>query len=216
MTGSNGSAAAISAKRHGDTTRSVPAAPTVMPVQLLTALPSGAQRSGYSRGSRLERPAAQPGHGVIEVCGQLLGRRTGGIWQRAQNNQVSWQEPGHALCADTPQAPSHLVTDDGSANPLTDDQAHPCGISAITRKDVEYQSGARCPPSSAHRRGEVSASVHPMCRWQHRVQAARRARPLRRREERIERPARVRMRSRKPWVLARRRLLGWNVRFDTR
>ena len=29
---------------------------------------------------------------------------------------------------------------------------------------------------------------------------------------RIERPARVRMRRRKPWVLARRRLLGWNVR----
>ena len=32
----------------------------------------------------------------------------------------------------------------------------------------------------------------------------------------MERPARVRMRSRKPWVLARRRLLGWNVRLDTR
>ncbi len=47
-------------------------------------------------------------------------------------------------------------------------------------------------------------------------QAARRARPLRRRAERIERPARVRIRSRKPWVLARRRLLGWNVRLDTR
>jgi hypothetical protein len=26
----------------------------------------------------------------------------------------------------------------------------------------------------------------------------------------------VRMRSRKPWVLARRRLLGWNVRLLTR
>ena len=47
-------------------------------------------------------------------------------------------------------------------------------------------------------------------------QAARRARPLRRRDDRIERPARVRIRSRKPWVLARRRLLGWNVRLDTR
>ena len=47
-------------------------------------------------------------------------------------------------------------------------------------------------------------------------QAARRSRPLRRRAERMERPARVRILSRKPWVLARRRLLGWNVRFDTR
>lgn len=37
-------------------------------------------------------------------------------------------------------------------------------------------------------------------------------RPLRRRAERIARPARVFMRARKPWVRERRRLLGWNVR----
>ena len=35
---------------------------------------------------------------------------------------------------------------------------------------------------------------------------------MRRREDRIARPARVRMRRRKPWVLCRRRLFGWNVR----
>ena len=44
-------------------------------------------------------------------------------------------------------------------------------------------------------------------------QADRRARPLRRRERRTFRPARVAMRWRKPCFLARRRLLGWNVRF---
>src|SRR3954463_7933696 len=32
----------------------------------------------------------------------------------------------------------------------------------------------------------------------------------------IARPARVRIRSRKPWVLDRRRLFGWNVRLLTR
>ena len=37
-----------------------------------------------------------------------------------------------------------------------------------------------------------------------------------RRAPRIERPARVRMRRRKPWVLARRRLFGWKVRLLTR
>ena len=31
----------------------------------------------------------------------------------------------------------------------------------------------------------------------------------------IERPARVRMRRRNPWVRLRRRLLGWNVRLLT-
>jgi len=42
--------------------------------------------------------------------------------------------------------------------------------------------------------------------------ADRRARPLRRRAEMMARPARVRIRRRKPWVRLRRRLLGWNVR----
>lgn len=34
-----------------------------------------------------------------------------------------------------------------------------------------------------------------------------------RRDDRIERPARVRIRRRKPCFLCRRRLLGWYVRF---
>ena len=53
--------------------------------------------------------------------------------------------------------------------------------------------------------------------WQHRSrrQAESSSRPLRRRAARIARPARVRMRRRKPWVLARRRLFGWNVRLVT-
>src|SRR3954452_14567102 len=42
------------------------------------------------------------------------------------------------------------------------------------------------------------------------------SRPLRRRPAMIARPARVRIRSRKPWVLDRRRLFGWNVRLLTR
>ena len=46
-------------------------------------------------------------------------------------------------------------------------------------------------------------------------QTLTRARPLRRRAARMARPARVRMRSRKPCVLARRRLFGWNVRLLT-
>ena len=46
-------------------------------------------------------------------------------------------------------------------------------------------------------------------------QAERFSRPLRRRAAMMARPARVRMRRRKPWVFARRRLFGWKVRFDT-
>ncbi len=47
-------------------------------------------------------------------------------------------------------------------------------------------------------------------------QAESSERPLRRRAERMERPARVRIRSRNPCVLARRRLFGWKVRLLTR
>ena len=43
----------------------------------------------------------------------------------------------------------------------------------------------------------------------------RRLRPFARRRERTARPCRVRMRTRKPWVFLRRRLLGWNVRLLT-
>jgi hypothetical protein len=44
-------------------------------------------------------------------------------------------------------------------------------------------------------------------------QAVRVRRPLRRRPDTIARPARVRIRSRKPCTRARRRLFGWKVRF---
>jgi len=43
-------------------------------------------------------------------------------------------------------------------------------------------------------------------------QAVRERRPLRRRSATMARPARVRIRNRKPWTLARRRLFGWKVR----
>jgi hypothetical protein len=41
------------------------------------------------------------------------------------------------------------------------------------------------------------------------------SRPLRLRAAKMARPARVRIRWRKPWVRLRRRLLGWNVRLLT-
>jgi hypothetical protein len=47
------------------------------------------------------------------------------------------------------------------------------------------------------------------------AQADNSLRPLRRRAETMARPARVRIRNRKPCVFARRRLFGWNVRLLT-
>jgi hypothetical protein len=65
----------------------------------------------------------------------------------------------------------------------------------------------------AHGQRKLRAAAHPGLGRQD--QALSFSRPLCRRAARTARPARVRMRSRKPCVLARRRLFGWNVRLLT-
>ena len=71
-------------------------------------------------------------------------------------------------------------------------------------------SSAGSPPSCAFSSNRGNTVV-----VQARCQADSSARPLRRRAARMARPARVRIRRRKPWVRLRRRLLGWNVRLLT-
>ena len=69
---------------------------------------------------------------------------------------------------------------------------------------------------SSHRGPKVSGRTHTIVRRKHEPSASQAesfARPLRRRPERMARPARVAMRLRKPCTLARLRLLGWKVRF---
>jgi hypothetical protein len=69
---------------------------------------------------------------------------------------------------------------------------------------------------------ELSSGPEPLrppesrgCRPGHSVQPVSRRRPLARRRFSTFRPPFVDMRSRNPWVLARRRRFGWNVRFTT-
>jgi hypothetical protein len=82
--------------------------------------------------------------------------------------------------------------------------------------DAVYDHGRGHPASSAaHGAPEVSRTPHPGRRGQHGTvpgQAASRERPLRRRAASTPRPARVRIRRRKPCTLCRRRLFGWYVR----
>jgi hypothetical protein len=77
---------------------------------------------------------------------------------------------------------------------------------------THYAGPTRANPGT-HAQRELRAPAHPGLRRQD--QALSRSRPLRLRAARTARPARVRMRSRKPCVLARRRLFGWNVRLLT-
>jgi hypothetical protein len=91
----------------------------------------------------------------------------------------------------------------------------PDGESAQARCTTMEPQAARRPrrtavAKSSRRVNRVAADSNG--RDPRTTQADNSARPLRRRAAMMARPARVRMRNRNPWVLARRRLFGWNVR----
>ena len=76
------------------------------------------------------------------------------------------------------------------------------------RELAALQNAAIFPQARAAQ-GHAAAGLSLGCA----AQAARRCRPLARRRLITSRPPRDRMRTRKPWVLLRRRLFGWNVLF---
>ncbi len=83
-------------------------------------------------------------------------------------------------------------------------------LGVLADQQVAHHQGPARSASGAHGQRELSAVAHPGLG--RKDQALSWSRPLRLRAARMARPARVRMRSRKPCVLARRRLFGWNVR----
>ncbi len=115
-----------------------------------------------------------------------------------------------------PQAPLHAVPYDGAADLLGHDEPRP-GRRGLFREGMNHEARPAGARTMTDRGPDVVRSVQPVGRRQHRalVQADRTARPLRRRSARMARPARVRIRVRKPWVRLRRRLLGWKVRLVT-
>lgn len=180
-----------------------------------------------ARHSQLEPSRQRPDSMTAEPCRLLPPRR--GPTQSLTRRRCRWRPTvGHARRSTSPQAIGQSAgrVRRGAAEPLgVAPQSSPrvCSpqgpLVSIRRPALGQHAGphsAGVPEHPAGQRGRthgVAASDVP--RAAPRTQADSFARPLRRREERIDRPARVRMRSRKPWVLARRLLLGWNVRLDT-
>jgi len=124
------------------------------------------------------------------------------------------------------QAPTDPVAYHGLADGPAHDEPHSRGlIDACPDSEVPDQQRPPEPAAASDRGREVGLLAHPGHRGQHRTaplhrrcraaQTLTRARPLRRRDARMARPARVRMRSLNPCVFARRRLFGWNVRLLT-
>lgn len=127
--------------------------------------------------------------------------------------------PAHQLT----KAPLHLVPGHRRTNRPADDEPDPGRFSryepsrsagiVCPHKQVAHDGGfARTDPGADGQR-KVGAVPHPGLGRQD--QALSRSRPLCLRAARTARPARVRIRSRKPCVFARRRLFGWNVRLLT-
>ena len=128
-----------------------------------------------------------------------------------------------------PKPTADPVADHGAADGAGDHEADlwrgafAGGRTVATACAVHHEEGGRItwtgPGSAAtgaQRRGKVVAAPQPGAGREHAGQAESRERPLARRPARIARPARVRIRRRNPWVLARRRLFGWKVRLLTR
>jgi hypothetical protein len=149
-----------------------------------------------------------------EVCWDIcrIGCRSR---QRAYHNPCS--VVGSLSGSQVPQPPLDSIAGNGIPDRTADDEADAWPV--IETHSMDHQRRSTRAHSAPRRTAEVLRATHSQRSRQHggrsRYQADRRARPLRRRPERIARPARVRIRRRKPWVRLRRRLLGWNVRLVT-
>jgi hypothetical protein len=111
---------------------------------------------------------------------------------------------------DRPEATADPVPDDCRPHDPGNGVGHP-GSRSI-HLDA---GGSKADPqrTTAHRASVAPEELEVVPSTQSADQADRRARPFRRRAEMMARPARVCIRFRKPCFLARRRVLGWYVRF---
>ena len=172
---------------------------------------------GFSGGRQSRRQVAAEGRE-----GRLGRGRKSPDHERRAGREVGEQWPD-----EMPETTADLVADHRVPDRLGHDEAGACrgGLRRLLEKQVNDDRAAACPACATNRCGEVGATPQSLRRGQHdylgiparqaSAQADSLSRPLERRAERMARPARVRMRSRKPWVLARRRLFGWKVRLLT-
>jgi len=97
----------------------------------------------------------------------------------------------------------------GIAHTASDNESDPRWTRLTSVGEPVHHNGAAAGAMSPAQHGsEILTATKPRCGGQHAAQADSASRPLRRRAPRMARPARVRIRNRKPCVLARRRLLG--------
>ena len=161
-------------------------------------------------------PPQQPADHRVQIRGEIrLARvrsRSIGTHHKKATARKRVKVPAHQLTKPPPNPVSgHCV-----ANRPADHESYPgwfpLSRPAADQQVTDHAGPARAGPG-AHGQRELRAAAHPGLGRQD--QALSRSRPLCLRAARTARPARVRIRSRKPCVFARCRLFGWNVRLLT-
>jgi len=162
-------------------------------------------------------PPQQPADDQIQIRGEIWLACVRGRSVCAHHKKATARKrlkvPAHKLTkASLDPIPGHR-----RANRPADHESYPGRFPVMDPVGPHQQVTHRERPArtspGAHGQRELRAAAHPGLGRQD--QALSFSRPLCRRAARTARPARVRMRSRKPCVLARRRLFGWNVRLLT-
>jgi hypothetical protein len=155
---------------------------------------------------------------TVEIGAEFRVRRVDRRREGAHDDLAAGRKAGEALTTQVTEAALDTMADHGVAHGSADHEPDPDRPLAVVPHEVHDEALGAGSPTGAGDAPQVTTSGESMRRRKHgsgsrasRVedQTARLLRPLRRREDRIERPARVRMRSRKPCTLWRRRLFGW-------
>src|SRR5690606_40575909 len=150
---------------------------------------------------------------ATELCERRL--RRGG--QRPDHDVGPVAHLRRRLVADGLETTPHGVSRHRAADRLAHDEAEARRARFAGVDDVQHVDRARAPRAPPDDRSIVDPAGEALRSGEHVRRAARdyaesSVRPLLRRAFTIARPARVRIRARKPCFLARRRLLGWKVR----
>jgi hypothetical protein len=162
-------------------------------------------------------PLQQPTDHQFQIRGEIWLARVRGRSVCAHHKKATARKqlkvPAHKLAEPSLDA----VSGHRRTNRPTDHESYPGRFPVVDPVGPHQQVTHHARPTrtspGAHGQRELRAAAHPGLGRQD--QALSLSRPLCRRAARTARPALVRMRSRKPCVLARRRLFGWNVRLLT-
>jgi hypothetical protein len=162
-------------------------------------------------------PPQQPADHQIQISGEIRLARVRGRSVCAHHKKATARKrvkvPAHELAKPPLDAVPGYRRPYRPADHETDPGRLPVADVIGARQQVAYHQRPTRAGPGAHGEREFRAPAHPGLGGQD--QALSFSRPLCLRAARTARPARVRMRSRKPCVFARRRLFGWNVRLLT-